>query len=58
MAQPIESGKTAWTVPRQPAALTAFKVIGVAVSSALFATLSGGSQWAVRMPTPRLLAAS
>ena len=39
MAQPIESGKTAWTVPRQPAALTAFKVIGVAVSSALFATL-------------------
>ena len=38
-AQTIESAKTVWTVPRQPAALTAFKVTGVAVSSALFVTL-------------------
>ena len=39
MALPIEAGRTAWTVPRQSAVLTAVKVTGVAVSSALFATL-------------------
>ncbi len=38
-AQHIESAKIAWTVPRQPVALTAFKVAGVVVSSALFVIL-------------------
>ena len=38
-AQPIESAKTVWTAPHQGAALTAFKVTGVAVSSSLFVTL-------------------
>ncbi len=55
-AQPIESVKTAWTVPRQPAALIAFKIAGVAGSSALFLTLlvrivvalaAGTSAWLV-----------
>ncbi len=55
-AQPVESSKTVWTVPRQSAALTAFKVTGVAVSSALFVTLlarvviavaAGTSAWLV-----------
>ena len=31
--------KTVWTVPRQPAAVTAFKVTGVAISCGLFAIL-------------------
>jgi len=51
-----ESPKTAWTVPPQPAALTAFKIIGVAASSALLVTLfarivitlgAGASAWLV-----------
>jgi len=55
-AQPIESAKTVWTVPRQRTALTASKVTGVAVSSALFMTLivrivvaltAGASAWLV-----------
>ena len=58
-SQPDESAKTAWTVPRQPAGLTAFKAIGVAVSSALCVTLfvrivvafaSGASAWLVLPP--------
>jgi len=34
-----KSPKTAWTVPPQPTALTAFKIIGVAASSTLLVTL-------------------
>ncbi len=58
-AQPIESAKTVWTVPRQPVALTAFKATGVAVSSALFVSLlvrsvvafaAGISAWLVLPP--------
>jgi ubiquitin-conjugating enzyme E2 variant len=54
--QPIELANTVWTVPRQPVALTAFKVTGVAISSALFVTLlvrvvvalaAGTSAWLV-----------
>ena len=54
--EPIESAKTVWTVPRQSAALTVFKVTGVAVSSALFVILlvriviafaAGTSAWLV-----------
>lgn len=39
VARSIESAKTVWTVPCQPAALTLFKAAGVAVSSVLFAVL-------------------
>ena len=58
-SQPNESAKTVWTVPRQHAALTAFKATGVAVSSALCVTLfvrivvavaSGASAWLVLPP--------
>ena len=55
-ADPIESVKTVWTVPSQPAGLTAFKVIGVAVSTLLLGALlvrivvalaAGTSAWLV-----------
>ena len=55
-AQSIESAKTGWSVPRQPAALIAFKVAGVAAASALLVTLlvrivvalsAGTSAWLV-----------
>ncbi len=55
-AQPIKSAKTVSTVPRQPTALTALKVTGVAASSALFVSLlvrivaalaAGTSAWLV-----------
>ena len=39
--QRTDSPGTAWTVPRQPAALTAFKLSGVVASTLLFATLFG-----------------
>ena len=35
----MSNAKTVWTVPRQPAAVTAFKVTGVAISCGLFAIL-------------------
>ena len=53
---PLVESKAVWTVPRQPAALTAFKVTGVAVSGALFVSLlvriavglsAGTSAWLV-----------
>lgn len=52
----MSNTNTVWTVPHQPAALTAFKVTGVAISCALFATLltrvvlslaAGTSAWLV-----------
>ena len=54
--QRLESSKVVWTVPPQPAALTAFKITGVAASSALLLTLlarivialaAGASAWLV-----------
>jgi hypothetical protein len=51
-----ESSTAAWIVPPQPVALTAFKIIGVAASSALLVTLfarivitlgAGASGWLV-----------
>ncbi len=52
----MSNAETVWIVPHQPATLTAFKVTGVAISCALFATLltrvalslaAGTSAWLV-----------
>lgn len=53
--EPIKPSTPAWTVPPQPPALTAFKLTGVVVASALLASLllrigvavDGGTAWLV-----------